>query len=123
MCAQDSDCDPNFGNCVLATPAATNKICCNSLCGATCFACNSGGMCVAQPVGFPDPTCPANEACAPEGTANPNCIGMAGASCKSNGNCLSNSCMSGACAKGVAGKPCSGNADCVSGSCQNYVCM
>jgi hypothetical protein len=116
MCSSANDCAADFPNC-------TKGVCCNSACGATCYSCNSVGECVAQPVGFGDPTCPPDQACAPLGTAVPNCIGKAGASCTANGFCLSQVCTAGHCAKSASGGACNTTADCATGTCTNFTCM
>jgi hypothetical protein len=116
-CLQDTDCAADVPNCLPST-----HTCCSSLCGATCSTCATG-QCLPQPVGFNDPNCPANTACAPPLTADPNCVGKFGAACGSNGGCLSQKCTAGTCAKGAAGAHCSGPNDCTSGTCQNFTCM
>jgi hypothetical protein len=114
-CNSDNDCAADVPNCL-----STSHTCCSSVCDSTCFFCSATGQCLPQAVGFPDPTCPANQVCGPVGSS---CVGKAGTSCTSNGKCLSQSCVGGTCAKSATGKPCSDSNDCVSGNCQNNICF
>jgi hypothetical protein len=112
-CVQDADCASDVPNCV-------GGVCCQSVCIDTCFACNTSGMCAALPAGSPNAACTATQACGAPGAG---CVGTVGASCASNGLCLSQQCTGGTCAKGASGKACSTGADCVSGTCQSNICM
>ena len=116
MCSVDQDCAADVPFCTTA------KTCCTGPCDGICFACSLSGQCLAQPVGFADPACPLNQACAPAGGATP-CVGKAGAACSSNAKCLSQVCTGGFCAKSAFGKPCSDVNDCSTGSCQGFTCQ
>src|SRR6185437_2632962 len=110
-------------DCALDVPVCVNGACCNSLCNGPCLQCDSVGQCVHVPLGASDPNgfCASDLACGP---ATVGCVGKAGAVCNpglNGGDCLSQVCTSGKCAKGSSGKPCNTNADCTSGNCQSYV--
>lgn len=112
-CGMDTDCAVGVTNCVKGA-------CCNSTCGLPCTYCDPVGQCVLVPGGYDDPFCTGGKTCGANGSG---CVGKAGASCGSGGQCLSGVCSAGVCAKSTSGKSCSSDADCVTGTtCKNYFC-
>lgn len=117
MCKAASDC--TSGNCV-------DGYCCKSACTTDCSSCGlpgKEGLCSLVPAGYDDTNattpCENQKTCSAAGT----CVGKAGTLCSSGGQCLSDQCTSGTCAKSQKDEPCSSTADCQSGTCTNHICM
>lgn len=97
---------------------AVNTDCLSGVC--TAGRCEEGGPGLPCRVGI---DC-ASTICRSDGTCAPGTAGGVGSTCAVNANCLSNTCINGACEPGNQGSPCATSADCVTGfSCEGGSCQ
>ena len=113
-CSDGQACNDN-NDCT--SDACVGGMCCNNACG-TCQTC-SMGQCTDVTPGTSG-MCANMEVCG----SNATCVGVAGASCIKDGDCLSGTCSNGikTCAKGGTGTPCATGADCTSTTCTANKC-